>query len=97
LVNSYQPGPVRDSAAQAYVWSNNTSSPAELIRVAESITDEGDRNRTVGIAAMRWMREDPAAAKEYVQGSTGLSDEAKERILEGRSIWDGRRGRDRGR
>jgi hypothetical protein len=46
---------------------------------------------------MRWMREDPAAAKEYVQGSTGLSDEAKERILEGRSIWDGRRGRDRGR
>lgn len=92
FVNSYQPGPIRDSAAQAYVWSNNTSAPAELIRVAESITDEGDRSRTVGIAAMRWMREDADAAKAYVQGSASLSDEAKERILEGRSMWDGRRG-----
>jgi hypothetical protein len=92
FVNSYQPGPVRDSAAQAYVWSNNTGEPAELIKVAETITDEGDRNRTVGIAAMRWMREDPVAAKAYVESSTSLSDEAKERIVEGRGMWGGRRG-----
>ncbi|MGL5019881.1 MAG: hypothetical protein ACRDBP_17225, partial [Luteolibacter sp.] len=94
FVNSYPPGPVRDSAAQAYVWSNNTGEPAELIKVAETITDEGDRNRTVGIAAMRWMREDPVAAKAYVETSPNLSDEAKERIVEGRSMWGdrGRRG-----
>lgn len=89
FVNSYQPGPVRDSAAQAYVWSNNTGEPADLIKVAETITDDGDRNRTVGIAAMRWMREDPAAAKAYVEASTTLSDEAKERIVEGRGMWGG--------
>lgn len=92
FVNSYQPGPVRDSAAQAYVWSNNSSSPVDLIRVAETITDDGDRDRTVGIAAMRWMREDPEAAKAYVNSSTTLSDEAKERILEGRGMFDGGRG-----
>ncbi len=91
--NSYQPGPVRDSALQSYVWSNQTGAPADLVRVAESITDEGDRNRTIGIAAARWMREDETAAKTYIQQSTTLSDDAKERILEGRGWWGGGRGR----
>lgn len=93
FVNSYQPGPVRDSAVQSYVWSNNTGAPAELIEVATTITDEADRNRTVGVAAMRWMREDPVAAKAYVEASTALSDEAKKNIVEGRGMWGGGRGR----
>ena len=92
FVDSYQPGPVRDSAAQSYVWSNNTGAPADLIKVAETITDEGDRNRTIGIAAMRWMREDPVSAKAYVEASTTLSDDAKKNIVEGRGMWGGRRG-----
>jgi hypothetical protein len=91
FVNSYQPGEARDSAAQAYVWSNNTGEPADLMKVAESITDENDRNRTVGVAAMRWMREDPAAAKEYVEASTALSDDTKKNIIEGRGMWGGGR------
>ena len=89
FVNSYQPGPVRDSAAQSYVWSNNTGSPADLMKVAETISDEGDRSRTMGIAAMRWMREDPTAAKAYVAASTSLSDEAKQRITDGHGMWGG--------
>lgn len=89
LVNSYEPGKVRDSAAQAYIWSNNKEAPANLIKVAETITDEGDRNRTVGMTAMRWMREDEAAAKEYVASSTVLSDEAKQRITDGEGMWGG--------
>ena len=93
FVNSYQPGSVRDSAAQSYVWSNNTGSPADLIKVAETIADEGDRSRSMGIAAMRWMREDPAAAKAYVAASTSLSDEDKQRITEGQGMWGGGRRR----
>ncbi len=89
FVNSFQPGTAYDSAAQAYVWSNNTGAPADLIQVAETITDEGDRNRTMGIAAMRWMREDPTAAKAYIEASTALSDDAKASIIEGRGIWGG--------
>jgi len=96
FVNSYEAGPVRDSAAQAYVWSNNTGAPADLIKVAETITDEGDRNRTMGIAAMRWMREDATAAKAYVEASTTLSDEAKKRITEGQGMWGGGGGGQRG-
>ena len=94
FANSYEAGPARDSALQSYVWSNQSASPSELVRVAETIGDEGDRSRTVGIAAARWMRESPDEAKAYIQQSTAISDEAKERIIEGRDWWGGRgRGR----
>lgn len=95
FVNSYEPGPVRDSAAQSYVWGNSTSPPADLVAVAKTITDEGDRERAEGVAYMRWMREDAVQATAAVQASS-LSDEAKERIIEGRGMWD-RGGRGRGR
>jgi hypothetical protein len=45
---------------------------------------------------MRWMREDAEGAKAAVEAS-GLSDEAKERIVEGRGMWDGGGGRGRDR
>ena len=93
--NSYAPGPVRDSALQSYVFGNSKSKPAELVKVAESITDQGDRNRSFSIAAAGWMREDPDAAKTYIQQSTAISDNAKQRIIEGRGMWGGR-GRGRG-
>lgn len=90
FVNSYSEGPVRDSAAQAYIWSNTTTPPAQLMKVAESITDDGDRDRSIGITAMRWMREDETAAKAYIQSSS-LDDGAKERILSGNGGWGGGR------
>ncbi len=91
--NSYDPGPVRDSALQSYIWSNQSGAPADLVKVAETITDEGDRNRSIGIAAARWMREDEAAAKAYIQQSTTIAEDAKQRILEGGGMWGGRGGR----
>jgi hypothetical protein len=88
--NSYEAGPVRDSALQSYVWSNQTGAPADLVKVAETISDEGDRNRTIGIATSRWMREDEASAKAYIQQSTSISDEAKQNMLNGGGWWGGR-------
>lgn len=92
---SFEPGRVQDGALEAYVWSNNTSAPADVVKVAETITDEGDRNRAMGVAYMRWMREDADAAKAAVEASSSLSDEAKERIVEGRGMWGGGGGRGR--
>lgn len=89
--NSFGQGNVRDSALQSYVWSNNSSNPAELVEVAESIDDERDRQRTVAVAVSKWLREDEAGAKEYVEQSTVLSDDMKERVAEGRELF-GRRG-----
>lgn len=92
---SFPQGEVRDSALQSYVMSHNSGSPAELVKVASMIDDERSRNRSIGIAAMRWMREDATAAKAYIEASPDLSDEAKRRITEGRGMWGGggRRGR----
>jgi hypothetical protein len=87
--NSYEAGDVRDSALQSYVFSNNSVAPAELLKVAETITDEGDRSRSVGIAAARWMREDATAAKAYIQQATSIPEDAKTRIIEGRSMFGG--------
>ncbi|MCX6867242.1 MAG: hypothetical protein NTV46_13670 [Verrucomicrobia bacterium] len=87
--NSYEAGGVRDSALQSYVFSNNSVAPAELLKVAETITDEGDRSRSVGIAAARWMREDATSAKAYIQQSTTIPEDAKTRIIEGRSMFGG--------
>ena len=89
--NSFPQGQVRDSALQQWVMSNNTGAPADLIKVAATIEDQGDRDRSIGITAMRWMREDAAAAKAYVETSTDLSDETKQRITEGRGMWGGGR------
>lgn len=88
--NSFQAGAVRDSALLPYVMSNNTAAPADLMKVAETVTDPGSRDRALGMAASRWMREDPEAAKAYVQQSTTLSDNAKQHILSGRGMgWRG--------
>ena len=87
--NSFQDGSVRDSALQSYVMSNNTAAPADLVKIAETVTDAGSRDRAIGMAAGRWMREDPAAATAYIQQSN-LSDNAKQRILSGRGMGGGR-------
>lgn len=94
FANSLEAGGARDSALQSYVWTNNSSAPSDLVKVAETIGDEGDRNRAIGVAASRWMREDAEAAKAYIQQSTAIPDDAKNRILEGRG-WGGGRGRGR--
>ncbi len=91
-----QQGDVRDNALQSWVMANNKGEPAEVMKVAAMIDDDGDRDRSIGITAMRWMREDPTAAKAYVEASTDLSDEAKERITEGRGMWGGGGGRGQG-
>ncbi|MFC7338815.1 hypothetical protein ACFQY0_16585 [Haloferula chungangensis] len=94
FIESQPQGEIRDSATQAYLWTDRSMAPSQSITLAETITDDRDRSRAVGMTASRWMREDEAAAKAYVQQSTAISDEVKERILSGDA---GRGGGDRGR
>jgi hypothetical protein len=86
---------VKDRAAESYIWSNRTSTPAELVEVAGMISDEGSRNRSTGIVAARWMQEDKAAATDYINSTDSISAEMKERLLSGKSMWGGGRGRGR--
>jgi hypothetical protein len=63
------------------------------MQLAESITDERARERSVGVAAMRWMQEDREAATSYLLQSTALGEQAKQRLIDGRGFWGGGRRR----
>lgn len=89
-------GDVRDSALQAYVMTNSAADPSQVILVAENIQDEGERIRSMSIAATRWMREDAAAARVYVEESQLLPEADKNRILNGGGWFGGRFGGQRG-
>jgi len=91
FVNTQKPGDVRDSAASAYIMSNSQSAPTDLVALATTITNEDSRNRAVGMATMRWMQEDPTAAKAYVQSSDAFSADQKERVAAGEPLWGGGR------
>ena len=88
FIESQPIGEARDAATQAYLWTQRDTEPSQAIELAESISDDRDRSRTVAMTAFRWMREDETAARAYIEQSTAISDEAKQRILDG----DGGRG-----
>ena len=89
FIQAQPAGALRDEATQAYLWTHRDGSPAEGLALAETITDERTRDRSIGIAVSRWMQQDEAAARAYVEGSQTLSQPAKERLLsgEGRGWW----------
>lgn len=84
-------GEMRDTATQTYLRMNRNGDPAEAVSLAEGISDEGDRSRTLSRTVSQWMREDEAAATSYVQSTDMLSDNAKERLLSGEDDGDRRR------
>lgn len=91
-------GETRDTAIGTYVFASNSTNYSENFALAETITDERDRARAIGVSAAKWMTTDPDAAKAAIQQSTSLSDEMKTRISEGGGMmrdWGGR-GRDGG-
>ncbi len=90
-INKVPEGEMRDTAIGTYVYSNTGTDYAQNISLAESIADEGSRNRAVGVSVARWMSTDPEAAKQRVKESTVISDEMKQRIEQG-NVWGGRGG-----
>lgn len=83
FINEQPLGEMRDSATQAYLWSNRDTAPQDAVTLAEAITDDRDRNRTIMMTAGRWMQEDASAARTYIEQSSALSDRAKDRLLNG--------------
>lgn len=91
-IQSQPQGEVRDGAIGTYIWTNRSGDPQSTIQLAESISDEGDRNRSIFMATRRWMEQDREAATSYIQQSSTLNDETKQRLLEGgggRGGWGG--------
>lgn len=86
---------VKDRAAETYVWSNKNTSMPELAGVAAMISDEGDRSRSTGIVAARWLEEDKGAATEFINTNASIPQQMKDSLLSGEGVWGGRgRGRE---
>lgn len=81
FVSSQPEGELRDTAVSTYIFSNRDGNVAENLELAESIGDDGSRQRAVASTAMRWMQDDREAALEYIQNTEVLAAETKERIL----------------
>lgn len=91
FIESQPAGDMRDGATQTYLWMNRDLEPSAAMGLAEGISDERDRARSIGMTARRWMEEDETAAKAYIESTTALDDGMKERILN--SDGPGRGGR----
>ena len=95
-ISTIPQGDARDTAIGTFVFASNSTNYSETFALAETITDERDRSRAIGVSAAKWMTTDPEAAKAAIQQSTTLSDEMKTRIIDGGGMmrdWGDRGGR----
>ncbi len=96
-LNNQEAGDVRDTAATAFVRNNNSKEYDISLQVAETISDEGTRARSISSAVSTWMKDDPEAAKEYINTSEYISDDERERVLRRATSTGGRGGPGGGR
>jgi len=88
-VNAQPAGNVRDSAVASYINANISADPSSQTTLAESIANDRDRARTVATLYNRWKQTDATAANAYIQQSTSIPDNMKQRLTEGRGNWGG--------
>lgn len=80
---SRQPeGGVRDEAVQSFIYNDHNQVDGSTIAMAESISDEGGRQRAVGMAAFRWISNDQEAGMKYIQNSEYIDQRSRDRILQ---------------
>lgn len=79
-INNQEMGSVRDSAVQTYLFTSSDNSPQDAVTMAQTISDDRSRERTVRMTMNRWMQEDKEAATQYIQQSPNFSPEMKEQL-----------------
>lgn len=89
-VESLPEGRGKEQALMMYSSRTPSKDYGDTIALASSIKDEGVRNAAVSAAARNWMRDEPEAAKAWVESSS-LNDNTKQRILDPRNSRRGGR------
>lgn len=91
--NQLQDPNQKDAAKRQWVWSNNTTKSEDVVKVAEGIADDGERFSALAVATSKWLKVDKTAAQNYIQQSTFIPDDQKERFTSGQAWFGGRGGR----
>ena len=75
-LDRFSPGDqvVRDCALEAYAGSSRNSNHEETLKLALDIKSRELRKNALESALRRWKREDPAAAREWVDQFKGTED-----------------------
>lgn len=79
-ISQQNSGEMRDEAVQSFLRNDNAKVDQNTIAMAESISDEGDRNRAVGMTAVRWLATDKDAAMNYIETSEAIDDRSRDFI-----------------
>ncbi len=74
-------GKARDSAVSGFARNALQTDPQGALAWVGTLQDDNNRNSQMEDLARRWMRMDSDAAKQWIAASTGLSAEAKQRLL----------------
>lgn len=80
-IGTHPPGPIRDSALRAFADTLVRSDPASAYDWASTISDPGLRRETLDDGIRGWLDRDPEAARAWVQNSTVLGKDDRERLL----------------
>ena len=80
FVNAQPEGELRDTAASRYINAYRDGDVQESLALATTINDDRERGRSIGTTVARWAREDEAAAMEYLETSSDITDEQRGRI-----------------
>lgn len=67
FVKSLPKGRVQDAGMAAYIRSDTSTSPPDLLHLTEGITDDADRGQSIAVIVSRWQIEDAAAASDYMR------------------------------
>ena len=81
-INAQPEGEVRDEAVQSFIFNDHNQTDGSTIAMAESISDNGSRQRAIGIAAFRWLSNDQDAAMKYIETSEHIDERGRERLLQ---------------
>ncbi len=84
-------GPVRQSSRDPEKVLILAVLQDAIVTIRDHANSRNKVKRAAAKDAMKWMAEDPTAAKAYIQASTSIPDDAKERLMNGGG-WGGMRG-----
>jgi hypothetical protein len=74
-------GPAKDNAVHAFATQVADSDPEGAAAWAPSLTDQQRRDNAVSSVVGNWLRHDKAAATAWLQQASGLSEQARQRLL----------------
>ena len=81
-VASLPEGASKDQAVMRYAMSTPSKDYEQTLTMAGNISNQGVRDTALSTATRNWMKDDPEAAKAWLEGTSLLSQDRKNALIE---------------